>query len=121
LDILWEYLDTAQEKGWIRPSKLPVGAPILFVPKADGTIRLCVDYRGLNKVTIKNRYSIPLVSEMLDRLLKAKLFTKLNLCDAYYRLCVKERDKWKTAFKIRYRHFKYLVMPFSLANAPATF
>jgi hypothetical protein len=100
---------------------LPVGAPILFVSKADSTIRLCVDYRGLNKVTIKNRYSIPLVSEMLDRLLKAKLFTKLNLCDAYYRLCVKEGDKWKTAFKIRYRYFKYLVIPFSLANAPATF
>jgi hypothetical protein len=93
LDILQEYLDTAQEKGWIRPSKLPVGAPILFVPKADSTIRLCVDYRGLNKVTIKNRYPILLVSEILDRLLKAKLFTKLNLRDAYYRLRVKEGDK----------------------------
>jgi hypothetical protein len=72
---------------------LPVGAPILFVPKADSTIRLCVNYRGLNKVTIKNRYPIPLVSEILDRLLKAKLFTKLNLYNAYYRLCVKEGDK----------------------------
>jgi hypothetical protein len=100
---------------------LPVGTPILFVPKADGTIRLCINYRGLNKVTIKNRYPIPLVSEMLDRLLKAKLFIKLNLCDAYYRLRVKEGDKWKTAFKTRYRYFKYLIMPFSLANAPATF
>jgi hypothetical protein len=100
---------------------LPVGAPILFVPKADSTIRLCVDYRGLNKVTIKNRYPILLVSEILDRLLKAKLFIKLNLCDTYYRLRVKEGDKWKTAFKIRYRHFEYLVMLFGLANAPATF
>jgi hypothetical protein len=72
---------------------LPVGVPILFVSKADSTIRLCVNYRGLNKVTIKNRYSILLVSEILDRLLKAKLFIKLNLCNAYYRLCVKERDK----------------------------
>jgi hypothetical protein len=72
---------------------LPVGAPILFIPKADSTIRLCVNYRGLNKVTIKNRYSIPLISEILDRLSKAKLFTKLNLCNAYYRLRVKEGDK----------------------------
>jgi hypothetical protein len=72
---------------------LPVGAPILFVPKADSTIRLCVDYCGLNKVTIKNRYPIPLVSEILDRLLKAKLFIKLNLCNTYYRLCVKEGNK----------------------------
>jgi hypothetical protein len=67
--------------------------PILFVPKADSTIRLCVNYRGLNKVTIKNRYPIPLVSKILDRLLKAKLFIKLNLCNAYYRLRVKEGDK----------------------------
>jgi hypothetical protein len=72
---------------------LPVGVPILFVSKADSTIRLCVNYRGLNKVTIKNRYSILLVSEILDRLLKAKLFIKLNLCNAYYRLCVKKGDK----------------------------
>ena len=93
LDILREYLDTALEKGWIRPSKSPAGAPILFVPKADGTMRLCVDYRGLNKVTIKNRYPIPLVSEMLDRLLKVKVFTKLDLRDAYYRLWIKEGNK----------------------------
>jgi hypothetical protein len=121
LDILREYLDIAQEKGWIRPSKSPVGASILFVLKADGTMRLCVDYRGLNKVTIKNRYPIPLVGEMLDRLSKAKLFTKLDLCDAYHRLRIKEGDEWKTAFKTRYGHFEYLVMPFGLANAPATF
>jgi hypothetical protein len=72
---------------------LPIGAPILFVPKVDSTIRLYVNYRGLNKVTIKNRYPIPLVGKILDRLLKAKLFTKLNLYDAYYRLRIKEGDK----------------------------
>jgi hypothetical protein len=121
LDILREYLDKALDKGWIRPSKSPAGAPILFVPKADGTMRLCVDYRGLNKVTIKNRYPIPLVSEMLDRLSRAKVFTKLDLRDAYHRLRIKEGDEWKTAFKTRYGHFEYLVMPFGLANAPATF
>jgi hypothetical protein len=121
LEILREYLAAAQEKGWIRPSKSPVGAPILFVPKLDGTMRLCVDYRGLNKVTIKDRYPIPLVSEMLDRLSKAAIYTKLDLRDAYYRLRIREGDKWKTAFKTRYGHYEYNVMPFGLANAPATF
>ncbi|UPX11405.1 uncharacterized protein EKO05_0002011 [Ascochyta rabiei] len=84
-------------------------------------MRLCVDYWGLNKITIKNRYPIPLVSEMMDQLSKAKVFTKLDLRDAYHRLQIKEGDEWKTAFKTRYSHFEYLVMPFGLANAPATF
>jgi hypothetical protein len=80
-----------------------------------------VDYCGLNKVMIKNRYLIPLVSEMLNRLLKVRVFTKLDLCNAYYRLWIKDSNKWKTAFKTRYGYFKYLVMPFRLANALATF
>ena len=84
-------------------------------------MRLCVDYRGLNKITIKNRYPLPLVSEMLDRLSRAKIFTKLDLRDAYHRLRIKEGDEWKTAFKTRYGHFEYCVLPFGLANAPATF
>ncbi|RAR05874.1 gag/polymerase/env polyprotein [Stemphylium lycopersici] len=121
LEILREYLAAAQEKGWIRPSKSLVRAPILFVLKSDGTMRLCVDYRGLNKVTIKDRYPIPLVSEMLDRLSKAAIYTKLDLRDAYYRLRVCEGDEWKTAFKTRYGHYEYNVMLFGLANAPATF
>ena len=121
LEILREYLAAAQEKGWIRPSKSPVGAPILFVPKSDGIMRFCVDYRGLNKVTIKDRYPIPLVSEMLDRLSKAAIYTKLDLRDAYHRLRIREGDEWKTAFKTRYGHYEYNVMPFGLANAPATF
>ena len=121
LEILREYLNSSLQKGWIRPSKSPAGAPILFVPKADGTMRLCVDYRGLNKATIKNRYPLPLVSELLDRLSHAKIFTKLDLRDAYHRLRIKKGDEWKTAFKTRYGHFEYLVMPFGLANAPATF
>jgi len=84
-------------------------------------MRLCVDYRGLNRITVKNRYPLPLISEMLDRLSNCKLFTKLDLRDAYHRLRIKEGDEWKTAFKTRYGHYEYLVMPFGLANAPASF
>ena len=119
--ILREYIDKAILKGWIRPSKSPCGAPILFVPKSDSSIRLYVNYRGLNNVTIKDRYPLPLISEMLDCLRCAVIFTKLDLRDAYYRLRIRKGDEWKTAFKTRYGHFEYLVMPFGLANAPATF
>jgi hypothetical protein len=118
---LREYLDAALKKEWIRVSKLPSVALILFVLKKDGGDRLCVDYRSLNRVTIKNRYPLPLISELLNRLGYAKVFTKLNLRDAYHRLRIKEGDKWKTAFKTRYSLFEYMVMPFGLANVPATF
>ena len=120
-EVLRNYLNKAQEKGWIRPSKSPAGAPILFVPKKDGELRLCVDYRGLNAITVKNRYPIPLVTEILDRFVGAKYFTKLDLKDAYHRIRIRTGDEWKTAFRTRYGHFEYQVMPFGLANAPATF
>ena len=118
---LRRYLDDALAKGWIRHSVSPAGAPILFVPKKDGGLRLCVDYRGLNAVTIKNRHPLPLITETLDRLCGAKRFSKLDLKDAYHRIRIKRGDEWKTAFRTRYGHFEYLVMPFGLANAPATF
>lgn len=121
LEALRVYLEEAQTKGWIQKSESAAGAPILFVPKKDGTLRLCVDYRGLNKVTIKNRYPLPLITEILDRLSGAKYFTKLDLRDAYHRIPIKEQDRWKTAFRTRYGQFEYLVMPFGLTNAPATF
>ncbi|EDN10041.1 hypothetical protein HCAG_05844 [Histoplasma mississippiense (nom. inval.)] len=121
LAALREYLKNALDKGWIQPSSSPAGAPILFVPKKDGGLRLCVDYRGLNRITIKNRYPLPLISELLDRLSKAKVFTKLDLRDAYHRILIAAKDRWKTAFRTRYGHFEYVVMPFGLANAPATF
>ncbi|CRG88523.1 Retrotransposable element Tf2 155 kDa protein type 3 [Talaromyces islandicus] len=120
-EVLRDYLSKAQEKGWIRPSKSPAGAPILFVPKKDGELRLCVDYRGLNAITVKNRYPIPLVMETLDRFAGAKYFTKLDLKDAYHRIRIRTGDEWKTAFRTRYGHFEYQVMPFGLANALATF
>ncbi|KFY17373.1 hypothetical protein V491_05014, partial [Pseudogymnoascus sp. VKM F-3775] len=121
LETLREYLDSSLEKGWIYRSTSPAGAPILFVPKKDGGLRLCVDYRGLNKVTVRNRTPLPLIGETLDRLRRSKVFTKLDLKDAYHCIRIRKGDEWKTAFRTRYGHFEYLVMPFGLTNAPATF
>lgn len=121
LRVLREYIETSLHKGWIQRSESPAGAPILFVPKKDGSLRLCVDYRGLNKFTQKNRYPLPLIPEIIDRLANAKIYTKLDLRDAYHRIRIEEGDRWKTAFRTRYGHYEYLVMPFGLTNAPASF
>lgn len=118
---LRKYLDENLANGRIKPSKSPAGAPILFVPKKDGGLRLCVDYRGLNKVSVKNRYPLPLISEILDRLSGAQYLSKIDVQDAYYRIRIREGEEWKTAFRTRYGHFEYMVMPFGLTNAPATF
>ena len=115
------YIETHLKTGFIRPSKSPAGAPILFDKKPNGSLRLCVDYRGLNNLTIKNRYPLPLIGESLDRLGRAKRFTQLDLTSAYHQMRIKEGDKWKTAFRTRYDHFEYQVMPFGLSNAPASF
>lgn len=80
-----------------------------------------MDYRGLNQITIKNRYLLPLINETLDHLSGAAVYTVIDLRDAYYRIKIKQGDEWKTIFYIRYSHFKYLVMPFDLINAPVTF
>lgn len=121
LKALRDYLDKALANGWIKRSASEAGAPILFVPKKDGSLRLCVDYRGLNAISIKNRHPLPLISETLDRLGGASVFSKLDLKDAYYRIPIRPSDCWKTAFRTRYGHFEYQVMPFGLTNAPATF
>ena len=107
-------------RGWIHPSKSPYGSPILFFKKPDGSLRLVVDYRKLNSMTIKNRYPLPLISELLDRIKGAKYYTKLDLRDAFNQLRIALGDEWKTAFPTRYSHFEYLVMPFGLTNAPAS-
>ena len=108
--------------GKIRPSKSLAGAPILSVPNKEGRgLRLCVDYRGLNKVTILNQYPLPLMNELRNPVRVAKIFTKLDLKSRYNLICIKEVDKWKTAFRTRYGLFEYKVMPFGLAYAPATF
>jgi transposase InsO family protein len=121
LKALREWLEENLGKGFIRVSTSPAGAPILFIKKKDGSLRLCVDYRGLNKITIKDRTPLPLIGESIDRLRKARVFTKIDLRGAYNLVRIKEGDEWKTAFRTRYGHFETLVMPFGLTNAPATF
>jgi hypothetical protein len=91
------------------------------VKKKDGSLRLCVDYRGLNKITVKNRHSLPLITKSLERLAQAKFYTKLDVREAYHRIRIKEGNKWKTAFRTKYGYFEYTVMPFGLTNAPAQF
>jgi hypothetical protein len=110
-----------QEWGWIHNSISPAGAPIHFVQKKDGSLRLCIDYRGLNALMVKDRTPLPLISEVLDRFVKAKLYTKLDVKDAYHNLQIAEGDKWKMAVHTKYGLYEYLVMPFGLTNAPASF
>ena len=93
----------------------------MFVPKSNGSLRLCVDYRGLNRIIVKNRYPLSLINDLMDRLSIAKYFSKIDLRDAYHRIRIKELDQWKTAFRTRYGYFEYTVLPFGLTNAPATF
>lgn len=121
LEELREYLEDNLRKGFVRPSSSPAGAPILFAKKKDGSLRLCVDYRGLNKITRKNRYPLPLIGELLDQLRDARVFTKLDLRVGYNNVRIAAGHEWKTAFRTRYGSFEYLVMPFGMTNSPATF
>ncbi|KAL4354883.1 hypothetical protein GQ457_06G015240 [Hibiscus cannabinus] len=118
---LKKQLEELQDKGFIRPSTSPWGAPVLFVKKKDGTMRLCIDYRQLNRVTIKNKYPLPRIEDLFDQLRDASVFSKIDLRSGYYQMRVKEADVPKTAFRTRYGHFEFLVMPFGLTNAPAAF
>ncbi len=121
LQSLGDYLTENLAKGFIRHSKSPTSAPILFVKKKDGSFRLCVDYRGLNKISKKNRYPLPLISGLLDWLHTGKIFTKIDLRGAYNLLMIRLGDEWKIAFRTCYGHFEYTVMPFGLTNAPVVF
>ncbi|RVW29633.1 Retrovirus-related Pol polyprotein from transposon 17.6 [Vitis vinifera] len=106
---------------FIQPSKGPYGAPVLFQKKHDGSLRMCIDYRALNKVTVKNKYPIPLIADLFDQLGRARYFTKLDLRSGYYQVRIAEGDEPKTTCVTRYDSYKFLVMPFGLTNALATF
>jgi len=121
LNELDKYLKKMMGEGTIADSESPYGAPILVVPKPDGSLRLCLDYRNLNKLTILNKYPLPLMDELRDRVAGAKVFTKGDLKDGYYLIRMRKGDELKTAFRTCYRQYEYKLMPFGLANAPATF
>jgi hypothetical protein len=112
-----EFLD----KGVIVPSSLPCGSPIVLVPKKDGTWCMCVDFKALNKITLKNRYPLPRIDDLLDQLKDAKYFTKLDLRNRYHQIRIVEGDTWKNAFKTKQAFFEWMVLPFGLCNTPTTF
>ncbi|KAJ1189836.1 hypothetical protein NDU88_006578 [Pleurodeles waltl] len=120
-EVLKEYLEENAQSGLIVPSSSPAGAPLFFVPKKTKDLRPCLDFRGLNKITIKDRYPVPLIRDILEAVRGAQRFTKLDLRGAYHLLRIKEGDEWKTAFRTPFGHFEYKVMPFGLTNAPAIF
>nr|GEY99211.1 putative reverse transcriptase domain, ribonuclease H-like domain, aspartic peptidase domain protein [Tanacetum cinerariifolium] len=118
---LSEQLQELRDKGFIRPSNSPWGAPVLFVKKKDGSFRMCIDYQELSKQTIKNHYPLPNIDDLFDRLQGSHNFSKIDFRSGYHQLRVHEADIPKTAFKMQYGHFEFTVMPFGLTNAPAIF
>ncbi|MCO5578029.1 hypothetical protein L7F22_031867 [Adiantum nelumboides] len=118
---LKEQLKQLIEQRFIGPSTSPWGARVLFQKKKDGSLRLCIDYHGLNQVTVKNKYPIPRIDELLDRLHGSKIFTKIDLRSGYYQIRIKESNIPRTAFNTRYGHYEFTMMYFGLTNAPASF
>ncbi|GKC14769.1 putative reverse transcriptase domain-containing protein [Tanacetum coccineum] len=118
---LSEQLKELSDKGFIRPSSLPWGAPVLFVEKKDGSFWMCIDYRELNKLIVKNRYPLPRIDDLFDQLQGSSVYSKIDLRSGYHQLRVQEEDSPKTTFRTRYGHYEFQVMPFGLTNAPAVF
>ncbi|GJZ22828.1 putative reverse transcriptase domain-containing protein [Tanacetum coccineum] len=118
---LSDQLKEPSDKGFIRPSSSPWGAPVLFVKEKDGSFRMCIDYRELNKLTVKNRYPLPRIDDLFDQLQGSSIYSKIDLRSGYHQLRVREEDIPKTAFRTRYGHYEFQVMPFGLTNAPAVF
>nr|GEW09783.1 hypothetical protein [Tanacetum cinerariifolium] len=116
---LLEQLQELFEKGFIRPSSSPWRAPVLFVKKKDGSFRMCIDYRELNKMAVKNRYPLPRIEDFFDQLQGSSVYSKIDLRSGYHQLRVREQDVPKTTFRTRYGHYEFQVMPFGLTNAPA--
>ena len=114
-------LEDLLKKGYIRPSVSPCGALVLFVKKKDGTLRLCIDFRQLNKVTVKNKYPLPRIDDLFDQLKDGKIFSKIDLRSGYHQLRIKEEDIIKNTLKTRYGHYEFRVVPFGLSNALVVF
>nr|GFA92635.1 putative reverse transcriptase domain-containing protein [Tanacetum cinerariifolium] len=118
---LSEQLKELSDKGFIRPSSSPLGAPVLFVKKKDGSFLMCIDYQELNKLTVKNRYPLPRIDDLFDQLQGSSVYSKIDLRSGYHQLQVREEDVPKTTFRTRYGHYEFQVIPFGLTNAPAVF
>jgi hypothetical protein len=118
---LQNQLQELLDKEYIKPSVSPYGSPVFFVKKKDGTLILCIDYRQLNKMMIKNKYPLPKINDLLDQVGGENIFSKLDLRSGYHQVRIRDEDINKTTFRMRYKHYEFVVIPFGLTNAPKTF